>query len=466
MLYQNVRVRSRLWGITSLLIVLMLVVSCGGQGTPEDTGATQGSPAPADAGPASPAASPAGAASPEASPQTGTDAGAPVTLRILHWSPSMVEETPWWNEVLEGFKATHPNVTFENNFVAFAQYLPTLESQAASDSLPDVFFAHVRAAELGRAGRTINYKDVFDDEFFNQFYEGPLRQFTFDDDAVYAVPWTAQTFGLFVNNQIMQELNLQPPETWDDLIAMAPTIRDAGYTPLVWGNQARNVCPDFWLPLVTQYGGDVYALDDLTEEGVTWNSEPVVQSLELLKRLVDAGAFVEGINGVTEEQGQQLFYQGRAAMLFGGSWLPATIAEQAPEELANNYSVHPNPALEAGGRHWTANGSGEGWAVNAQSPNQELAIEFVEYMFSPEVYTNVITGSQNLPSMPSAVDQIENEKVQTMATWLEDGANHILFGQGSWDAVSNVCQGILDGSIEPAAGAAQIQQDVEATRAR
>jgi len=40
-----------------------------------------------------------------------------------------------------------------------------------------------------------------------------------------------------------------------------------------------------------------------------------------------------------------------------------------------------------------------------------------------------------------------------------DGSDHILFGAGSWDSVSNVCQGILDGSIEPADGAKQIQAD-------
>ena len=41
-----------------------------------------------------------------------------------------------------------------------------------------------------------------------------------------------------------------------------------------------------------------------------------------------------------------------------------------------------------------------------------------------------------------------------------------VFGAGSWDAVSNVCQGILDGSIEPADGAKQIESDVMATRAK
>jgi hypothetical protein len=54
-----------------------------------------------------------------------------------------------------------------------------------------------------------------------------------------------------------------------------------------------------------------------------------------------------------------------------------------------------------------------------------------------------------------------------MAGWLEtDGADHILFGQGSWDAVSNVCSAILDGSMTPEDGAAQIQADVMATRSR
>ena len=69
--------------------------------------------------------------------------------------------------------------------------------------------------------------------------------------------------------------------------------------------------------------------------------------------------------------------------------------------------------------------------------------------------------------MPSALDQVKNPKVQEMVGWMKtDGSDHILFGAGSWDSLSNVCQGILDGSIEPTAGAKQIQADVMATRAK
>ena len=390
----------------------------------------------------------------------------PVTLRIMHWTDRMTDQNEWWTDILAGFQELHPNVTFENNFVPFAQYLPTLEAMIAGDELPDVFFGHVKVAELGRGVLIVNYSEVLGEEFLNQFYPGPLRQFTFDEN-VYAVPCTAQMFGVFANPMIMEELGLEPPETWDQLIEMAPAIVEAGYIPLTWGNAAANVCPDFVLPIITQFGGDVYALDDLSDPDVSWDSQPVVDALTLLQRLSEANVFVPGINGVTEEQGAQLWYQGRAAMFYGGSWYPGIIGENAPEELVNSYYVVKNPAVTEDGIHWSGDGSGEGWVTNANSPNRDLALEFVQYLMSPEVYAQHIVATQNMPSMEAGLEYVEHPIVREMTTWLStEGANHILFGQGSWEAVSGVCSSILDGSITPEEGAAKIQADVLATRGR
>jgi raffinose/stachyose/melibiose transport system substrate-binding protein len=390
----------------------------------------------------------------------------PVTLRIMHWSDSMSSESVWWNEILQGFQELYPNVTIENNFVPFAQYLPTLEAMIAGEELPDVFFGHVKVAALGRGGLAVNYSEVFDEEYLSRFYPGPMRQFTFDGN-VYALPWTAQMFGIFVNPAIMEELGLEPPVTWDELVEMSPIINEAGYIPVSWGNAAMNVCPDFVLPLITQYGGDVWALDDLSDPDISWDSEPVVNALALLQRLAENDVFVRGINGVTEEQGAQLWYQGRAAMFYSGSWYPGIIREQAPEELVESFYVVKNPALAEGEIHWSGNGSGEGWVVKAGSPNTEIALEFVQYLLSDETYGQHIFATQNMPAMESALGLVEDEHVQEMTSWvLTDGANHILFGEGSWEGVSNVCASILDGSISPEDGAAKIQADVLATRAR
>jgi raffinose/stachyose/melibiose transport system substrate-binding protein len=266
----------------------------------------------------------------------------------------------------------------------------------------------------------------------------------------------------------MEELGLEPPVTWDDLIAMAPTINDAGYVPLLWGNKAGNVCPDFFLPLITQYGGDVYALDDLTDPNLSWDSEPVVNALKLLQSLAQNKVFIEGINALDEPQSRQMLYMGRAAMWYSGSWNPGgNFAEEAPEEFFDQYYVVKNPALTPDAVHYTGDGSGEGWVTKANSPHTEMALEFVKYLFGEEAYTTHIKSTQNFPSIPSYAQYVENDYVREMIDWMDtDGADHILFGQGSWDAVAGVCSAILDGSIEPEAGAAKIQADVLAARAQ
>ena len=392
----------------------------------------------------------------------------PVTLHVMHWTPTMDGTTDWWNEIVSNFEAAHPGVTIENNFVPFAQYLPTLESMIAGEQLPDVFFGHVKSAELGRGGLAVNYKDYFDQEFFDQFYPGPLKQFTFDGN-IYAIPWTAQLFGVFVNPAILSEVGVEAPQTWDDLIAMSPALNDAGYIPLAWGNQAANVCPDFVLPIMAQEGADVYALDDLSSPDLSWDSEPVINALTLLKDMVDANVFMPGVNGVTEALGQQAWYQGQAAMMFTGSFMVGAggITDLAPEELVNTYTVIKTPALTADGPHLAGDGSGEGWVVNANSPSRDLALEFVKYLSSPEAVALHISATQDMPAIKSGLDSLQNEKVREMTSWLQtDGADHILFGQGSWDAVAGVCSSILDGSISPTDGAAKIQADVLAARAR
>src|SRR5262245_13505517 len=114
------------------------------------------------------------------------------TIHVMSWEPMQVAGTEWWDKITSGFEAQHPGVKIETNFVPFNQFLTTLAAMTAGGSLPELFYGHVKAAELGRAGLAVNYKDVVDQAFLKQFYPGPMRQFTFDGSDIYALPWTAQ----------------------------------------------------------------------------------------------------------------------------------------------------------------------------------------------------------------------------------------------------------------------------------
>jgi raffinose/stachyose/melibiose transport system substrate-binding protein len=388
------------------------------------------------------------------------------TIRVMTWNNTFAEGNEWWDKITSDFEALHPGVTVQGEFVAFAQYLTSLSAMTAGDSLPDIFWGNVKTLDLGKAGIALDYKSVVDQAFLDQFFPSTLRQFT-SGDSIYALPGNAQMFGMFVNDRILGELGVDYPETWDQLIEIAPKVREAGLTPVAFGNLAKNICPDFFLPLIAQYGGDVYALDALDQDGVSWDSQPVVDALTLMQRLQQAGVFLDGINGVDERPAWQIAYQGRALMLYGNTSAPAIFDGEGTEDWLANYSARRVPAVTADGVHYSGDGSGRGFVTNAKGANKDLAVEFLKFFFAPENYNYIIQQTRDFPSVKASVPEITNAKVAEMATWLEtDGANHILFGVGSWDAVSNVCQSILDGSIEPAAGAAQIQADVLAARAQ
>ena len=95
-------------------------------------------------------------------------ARAETTLHVMSWQPAYVAGTPYWDKTVAGFEAENPGVKVESNFVAFSQYLPTLTAMIAGGSLPDVFNGGTKTGELGRAGLLVNFKDVFDDAFFDR----------------------------------------------------------------------------------------------------------------------------------------------------------------------------------------------------------------------------------------------------------------------------------------------------------
>ena len=118
-----------------------------------------------------------------------------------------------------------------------------------------------------------------------------------------------------------------------------------------------------------------------------------------MQNLAKAGVFLEGVNGIDERPAWQIAYQGKAAMLYTGSWAPAVFDAEATQDWLDNYSVHKVPAVTADGVHYTGDGSGEGWVVNAKSPAKDITLEFVKYMFSPEVYDEHIAGLGGFPAM-------------------------------------------------------------------
>jgi len=108
------------------------------------------------------------------------------------------------------------------------------------------------------------------EEVLSHYSESSYEQYRLDDH-IYAVPEQQQFCVMFYRKDVLDELGLQPPNTWKELIEMLPTIQGNNLSigiPTAAGSSttatastavASNV-PDLslYFTLLFQYGGDMY----------------------------------------------------------------------------------------------------------------------------------------------------------------------------------------------------------------
>lgn len=358
------------------------------------------------------------------------------------------------------------NIEVENRIYGGEEYLQVLEAAIAGGTGPDILGPHVHAIEYGLAGQTVALNDTLGEEFLSQFFPSTRRQFTAEGKQ-YAIGWMAQTFGFFYNPPLFEAAGVEVPGTWDELITISAGIKESGVIPWAFNESDKWLGADFFLPLITQATDNpdlVYELDDHTT-GASWDSEPVIEALSLIPKLVEAGVFQEGVNGTDWSQSTALFYSGKAAQFFAGSWVPQGIVTDAPPELAESYRVFKTPAWASGKKNWCGNQAGAALAINAKGHIPE-SVEYVKFIYEPERYSRTMNNSLSMPSTSASAEQVDSPIMKEMTSWLVDGAPHILFGKGSWDAVSNAVQGVFGLTLTPADAAKQIEADVVAARSR
>jgi ABC-type glycerol-3-phosphate transport system substrate-binding protein len=404
------------------------------------------------------------AVTPASGPAAEGGAQEPVQITMWTWYVEQEQEFP---KLVEEFNETHPGIVAENRIYGTDEYLQVLEAAIAGGKGPDILGPHVHAIEYGLAGQTVDLKEFLDEEFLGQFFESTRRQFTAEGKQ-FALGWMAQTFGFFYNPPLLEAADAAVPETWDELIANADKIRATEIIPWVFNEADKWLGADFFLPIITQVTDDpelVYKLDDHTEAGISWDSEPVIEALGLIDRLVKAQVFQEGVNGTDWSQSTAMFYSGRAAQFFAGSWVPQGIKTDAPPEFAESYQIYKTPAWEAGKRHWCGNQAGAALSVSAHGDIPE-SIEFIRFLYEPDRYSQTMNNSLSMPSTSTAAETVQDPIMKEMTSWLVDGAPHILFGKGSWDAVGNAVQAVFGQLMTPEAAATQMEADVVAARAR
>jgi raffinose/stachyose/melibiose transport system substrate-binding protein len=402
--------------------------------------------------------SPPLAPTPTAEPaQQPTETSEEVVLTMGSWRPDDVEQM---NRILAEFHRQHPNITIQYKPTSPPEYNAVLEAQLENGNAPDLFYLRSFAVSQDLYQR--GYIEPLDSlpGLTDQFEQAMLLPWTGEDGTVYGVPFIATSHGIYYNADLFDSLDLEVPETWDELLEAADTIKANGYIPFA------NASGDSWTmaELVfmnlapTFIGGREGRMAYLSGQRC-FNDDHIVATFEAVKQL--APYLPDNQNLLTYSDSLQLFLQGEAAMWLGGSWDIAFFETEQPD-FAWSVFVIPPPA---GQPRYVTFQLDAGMGLNAASNHKEEAMMFLEWMTTPEFGEMLGNELPGFFPMHTQAPELDNPQANTFLELSSAYETDIRFTwedlmEGSPSAYTLVEDGtmaVVSGGLTPQQAAGQLQ---------
>lgn len=329
----------------------------------------------------------------------------------------------------------------EMNEIPADNYEERLRTAMGSSEQPDVFFnwgsgsiePYVEQEMLAPMDDVLADNPEFSEAFIPTIMESGKV-----DDVQYGIPLRGtQPVMIFFNKAVFEEVGVEPPETWEDVLDLIDAFNEADVIPFALaGSDAWT--EQMWLQyFVDRIGGsEVFArIAEGDPEG--WRDPAVLEAAEMVQDLVERGAFGESYGSVsyTEGAASALLSEGRAAMHLMGSFEYSTHLDGAPDFVENDLGYVAFPALPEGeGDPANVVGNPTNYfSVSADSPYVEEAMDFLVQEMSSEEYVADMVENGEVPTTVNAEEAVADSPDPEFATFQYEMVRDAPHFQLSWD---------------------------------
>jgi raffinose/stachyose/melibiose transport system substrate-binding protein len=349
---------------------------------------------------------------------------------------------------VDGFNEQHPKYTLEREALPGDDLRTVLKTRLQGDTPPDVFTYGTGpgfGGVLADVGLLRPLEDAYNSNGWTIF-DWAKQRATYGGK-VYGVPIQVEEIIVYYNKDLVSE----EPKTVEDLRAIADELKGRGKTPFAFGDQEQ------W-PAGHQFSIGVSnvlgrkGLDDILYGDGRWDTPEVLEVVDLFfSDFVESGYYPEGVNAITYDDANALFYSGEAAMLPTGTWLVPTIDEMVQDFEVGFFAF---PSIDGSGIAPPA-GLGDALFVSKDAANPEGATKFIDYLLQEETVRQSLEIFNSIPAQPVdtkglEVSELFKSVLDDLAESTEEGAFgynlDVLTPQNFNDVMFVGFQEVMDGS--------------------
>lgn len=296
------------------------------------------------------------------------------TLTYAIWDAA---QKPGMQQIIDSFNEQYPNIKVNIDVSPYAQYWTKIQTQASSNSLPDVFWMNGPNIKLYAANDQLlsleGLKSAKSVDTSN--YPKALVELYSDNDTLYGIPKDYDTIGLFYNKALFKEAGVAEPTgawTWEDAKKAGAAISKAndgkgvyGFAGNLTGGQTS------YYNTILAAGGDVISSDGKTSG---YGSPEAIAGLEFWRDIVSAG-ISPSMQQLTDTSADDMFTSKKVAMTWSGSWSAGPYAKALDADLGLT-ALPMGPVSNQCVIHGLAN------VIPANVKNRDAAQAFVAFLGS------------------------------------------------------------------------------------
>lgn len=316
-------------------------------------------------------------------------------LTVWIMVPEGTESLDTIDEFARDFEAANEGVTINVDYVTWTAAQDQITTAIAGGQTPDLSeFGNTWTALYAEQGALAPVEAPAGVEFVDGLVDSAVV-----DGTNYGYPWYAGARALIYRTDVFEDVGVDPPETWQDILTVGDAIAAArdDIAPIHVAGDYQHLNQ----ALIWGAGGEI-----ATEQGDAWtpgfDTDAGREALGFLMQLWEKGWAPEAAATWNSADVRDAFTNGQSAMMIGGGWDVGLIESSNPD-LEGNLGTALMPAGPAGSRDVFAGGSH--LVVFEESDQQELARAFAEYMIAPEQAGRYAGENGLLPGTVGGVEE-------------------------------------------------------------
>lgn len=354
--------------------------------------------------------------------ETVSEVEVPVDKRVLIYNSYMSDPDPRVADAdaVQIFQEDHPDYEIVHSIVAHEDFKQAIRAYLTASTPPDVmtWFAGNRARFFIDNDLIMDISDVWESEGWNESYPKGFQAMSTVDGNQYFLPTSWYWWAVYYRPSIFAELNLEPPETWEEFMEVNETLKENGITPLAIGTKFRWTAAAWFDYLNMRINGPQFHIDlMLCKE--SYDDPRVAKVFEYWGELLENGYFLEDAAAYSWQEALEPFIAGDAAMYLMGDFIRDSLPDEIEADLDFFRFPIIDPSVPIGEDAPT-----DGFFIAANSQHPEAAKEFLAYLGGVDYQTLFAEDLGRLPTN-SGVDRTIFTAQQQKGMELIDGADFV-----------------------------------------